>query len=87
MKLRRVRLVVSLITLLLVLEFCTSNNNNNNSDSDSDSWTNSDDKRIIQKLRKDFRKLKKQEGALKLTGSENGDYEGTGDQFFVANLA
>lgn len=32
--------------------------------------------RIVKKLKKDFKKLKKQEGAIKLVGGERGDYEG-----------
>ncbi|XP_043675334.1 lysyl oxidase homolog 3A isoform X2 [Vespula pensylvanica] len=32
--------------------------------------------RMVKKLKRDFRKLKKQEGAIKLVGGENGDYEG-----------
>ncbi|XP_014606671.1 PREDICTED: lysyl oxidase homolog 2 [Polistes canadensis] len=32
--------------------------------------------RMVKKLKKDFKKLKKQEGAIKLIGSEKGDYEG-----------
>lgn len=32
--------------------------------------------RLVRKLKRDFRKLKKQEGAIKLVGGENGDYEG-----------
>ncbi|XP_029171466.1 lysyl oxidase homolog 3A-like [Nylanderia fulva] len=68
-QLRRIRIAFSLIVLLSVFEFCMSNN---------DTWTrNRDGKiRVIKKLKKDFRKLKKQEGALQLIGSENGSYEG-----------
>jgi hypothetical protein len=42
--------------------------------------------RIIKKLRKDFRKLKKQEGALKLTGDGNNDYQGTAFNFLHVRL-
>lgn len=35
--------------------------------------------RIVKKLKKDFRKLKKQEGAVKLVGG-NGAHEGKGDE-------
>jgi len=71
---RRTRMAFTLILLLLVFEFCASSN---------DSWTNSRDSkmRVIKKLRKDFRKLKKQEGALKLTGGDNSDYQGTALNF------
>ncbi|KYM87355.1 Lysyl oxidase like protein 3 [Atta colombica] len=69
LQLQRVGIAFSLIMLLAVFEFCTSNNA---------TWASNRDKktRIVRKLRKDFRKLKKQEGALKLTGGENGEYEG-----------
>jgi len=66
--------------LLAVFEFCTSNNA---------TWASNRDKktRIVRKsLRKDFRKLKKQEGALKLTGGENGEYEGAIKTYFRFNL-
>lgn len=64
-QLRRIRIAFSLIVLLSIFEFCMSNND-----------TRIRKMRIIKKLKKDFRRLKKQEGALKLIGSENGDYEG-----------
>jgi len=77
--LRHTRIAFTLILLLFVFELCTSNN---------DSWTNSRDSkmRIIKKLRKDFRKLKKQEGALKLTGDGNNDYQGTAFNFLHVRL-
>jgi hypothetical protein len=56
-----------LIVLLSVFEFCTSNNS---------TWSRGKKTRIVRKLRKDFRKLKKQEGALKLIGGETGEHEG-----------
>lgn len=65
MQLRRIRIAFSLIVLLSIFEFCMSNND-----------TRIRNMRIIKKLKKDFRRLKKQEGALKLIGGENGDYEG-----------
>lgn len=69
LQLRRVGIAFSMIMLLSIFEFCTSNNA---------TWTSSRDKRtrIVRKLRKDFRKLKKQEGAIKLIGGENGEHEG-----------
>lgn len=65
--------------LLAVFEFCTSNNA---------TWANNRDKktRIVRQLRKDFRKLKKQEGALKLTGGENGEHEGATLFYFMLDL-
>lgn len=79
-QLRRIRIAFSLIVLLSIFEFCMSNN---------DTWTRNRDRkiRVIEKLKKDFRKLKKQEGALKLIGGENGDYEGaTFNYFYIRNL-
>ncbi|XP_032675495.1 lysyl oxidase homolog 3A-like [Odontomachus brunneus] len=71
MRLRGAELALSLLLLLLVsaFEFCAA---------DNDTWAVTRDAkaRIIKKLRKDYRKLKKQEGALKLIGSEAGDHEG-----------
>lgn len=80
LQLQRVEIAFSFIVLLSVLfEFCTSNNAN---------WTSSRDKkmRIVRKLRKDFRKLKKQEGALKLIGGENGEHEGSTRTHFMRDL-
>jgi len=69
LQLQRVGIAFSLIMLLSIFEFCTSNNT---------TWTNNRDEktRVVRKLRRDFRKLKKQEGALKLIGGENGEHEG-----------
>lgn len=69
LRLRRIGIAFSWIVLLFTFEFCASNN---------DTWTTTREKkaRIVKKLRKDFRRLKKQEGALKLMGGENGDHEG-----------
>jgi len=74
-----VGIAFSLIMLLSIFEFCTSNNA---------TWTsNRDEKtRIVRKLRKDFRKLKKQEGALKLIGGENGEHEGAKKFILLQNL-
>lgn len=69
LQLQRVGIAFSLIVLLAVFEFCTSNNATSVSSRDKKT-------RIVRKLRKDFRKLKKQEGALKLVGGENGEHEG-----------
>lgn len=80
LQLQRVEIAFSFIVLLsIVFEFCTSNNA---------TWTSSRDKktRIVRKLRKDFRKLKKQEGALKLIGGENGEHEGTIKIHFMRDL-
>jgi len=76
LQLRRAGIAFSLIMLLAVFEFCTSNNA---------TWASNRDKkmRIVRKLRKDFRKLKKQEGALKLTGGENGEHEGAIKTYFI----
>ncbi|XP_012222886.1 lysyl oxidase homolog 3 [Linepithema humile] len=63
-QLQRIGIAFSFIVLLS--ELCTSNN---------DTRTNNRNK-IVRKLKKDFRKLKKEEGALRLTGGENGDHEG-----------
>lgn len=62
-------LLLPLLLLVSAFEFCAS---------DNDTWTMTRDMkvRIIKKLRKDYRKLKKQEGALKLIGGEDGDHEG-----------
>lgn len=75
LQLQRAGIAFSLIVLLSAFEFCTSNNA---------TWISSRDKktRIVRKLRKDFRKLKKQEGALKLIGGENGEYEGARQNSF-----
>lgn len=64
------RVGITLTFVVFVFEFCTS---------DNDNWTENHDRkvRIVRKLKKDFRKLKKHEGALKLVGGENGDHEGT----------
>lgn len=53
----------------MMVDICTANN---------DTWDKIREKkaRLVKKLKKDFRKLKKQEGAVKLVGSENGGYEG-----------
>lgn len=66
---RGTEIAFSSIMLLFAFELCASNN---------DTWTMARERkaRIVKKLRKDFRKLKKQEGALKLIGGENGDHEG-----------
>lgn len=52
-----------------MVDICTANN---------DTWDKIREKkaRLVKKLKKDFRKLKKQEGAVKLVGSENGGHEG-----------
>lgn len=57
------------MTLAIVVDVCTANN---------DTWDKIREKkaRLVKKLKKDFRKLKKQEGAVKLVGSENGGHEG-----------
>lgn len=57
------------MTLAIVVDICTANN---------DTWDKIREKkaRLVKKLKKDFRKLKKQEGAVKLVGSENGGHEG-----------
>ncbi|KAL0114215.1 hypothetical protein PUN28_011492 [Cardiocondyla obscurior] len=66
--LQRAGVAFTLIALLPIFEFCTSNNA---------TWISSDKRtRVARKLRKDFRKLKKQEGAVKLIGGENGEHEG-----------
>lgn len=64
-----------LLLLVSAFEFCAA---------DNDTWAVTRDAkaRIIKKLRKDYRKLKKQEGALKLIGSETGDYEGAAVRSF-----
>ncbi|XP_077266632.1 lysyl oxidase homolog 3 isoform X1 [Temnothorax americanus] len=69
LQLQRVGIAFSLIVLLSAFEFCTSNNA---------TWISGRGKktRVVRKLRKDFRKLKKQEGALKLIGGESGEHEG-----------
>ncbi|PBC29812.1 Scavenger receptor cysteine-rich domain-containing group B protein [Apis cerana cerana] len=56
------------MTLAIVVDICTANN---------DTWDKIREKkaRLVKKLKKDFRKLKKQEGAVKLVGSENGGHE------------
>lgn len=69
LQLQRVGMAFSLIALLAVFEFCTSNNATSVSSRDKKT-------RTPRKLKKDFRKLKKQEGALKLVGGENGEHEG-----------
>lgn len=53
----------------MMVDICTANN---------DTWDKIREKkaRLVKKLKKDFRKLKKQEGAVKLVGSENGGHEG-----------
>jgi len=66
-QLQRIGITFSFIVLLS--EFCTSNNNTRTNNCNQ----------IIRKLKKDFRKLKKEEGALKLIGGENGDHEGNSD--------
>lgn len=66
---RQIGITLTFIVLVFVFEFCIS---------DNDTWIENHDKkaRVVKKLKKDFRKLKKQEGALKLVGGENGDHEG-----------
>lgn len=78
---RGAKLAVGLLLVSGVLELCAS---------DNDTWSMTQDMRarIINKLRKDYRKLKKQEGALKLIGGESGDYEGTANIFSnIGNLS
>lgn len=69
MRARGAELALGLLLVSGVFEFCAS---------DNDTWpvTRDTRARIIKKLRKDYRKLKKQEGALKLIGGEIGDHEG-----------
>lgn len=57
-----------------MVDICTANN---------DTWDKIREKkaRLVKKLKKDFRKLKKQEGAVKLVGSENGGHEGNNSSF------
>lgn len=66
---RQMGITLTFIVLVFVFEFCAS---------DNDTWVENRDRkaRVVKKLKKDFRKLKKQEGALKLVGGENGDHEG-----------
>lgn len=63
------RILVVGFSLAIVVDICTANN---------DTWDKIREKkaRLVKKLKKDFRKLKKQEGAVKLVGSENGGHEG-----------
>ncbi|XP_076759795.1 lysyl oxidase homolog 3A isoform X2 [Xylocopa sonorina] len=64
----KILMVGCLVTLTLV-DVCAANNA---------TWDKIREKkaRIVKKLKKDFRKLKKQEGAIKLVGGENGGHEG-----------
>lgn len=63
------RILVVGFSLAIVVDICAANN---------DTWDKIREKkaRLVKKLKKDFRKLKKQEGAVKLVGSENGGHEG-----------
>lgn len=60
---------LGVLAILVVTEFCAANN---------DTWTKIRDRkaRLVKKLKKDFRKLKKQEGAVKLVGGEKGAHDG-----------
>ncbi|CAL7937931.1 unnamed protein product [Xylocopa violacea] len=62
-------LVVGCLVTLTLVDVCAANNV---------TWDKIREKkaRIVKKLKKDFRKLKKQEGAIKLVGGENGGHEG-----------
>lgn len=74
MKLRETSIIFSLpVVLLLIFGFCMSDNNDNSNRNKKVG--------IVKKLRRNFRKLKKQEGALKLVGGENDDHEGTVTNF------
>lgn len=55
--------------LAMMVDTCTANN-------DTLDKIREKKARLVKKLKKDFRKLKKQEGAVKLVGSENGGHEG-----------
>ncbi|XP_060824784.1 lysyl oxidase homolog 3A isoform X3 [Bombus pascuorum] len=62
-------LVVGFLITLALVDVCVGNNG---------TWDKVREKkaRIVKKLKKDIRKLKKQEGAVKLVGGENGGHEG-----------
>lgn len=62
-------LVVGFLMTLALVDVCVGNNG---------TWDKVREKkaRIVKKLKKDIRKLKKQEGAVKLVGGENGGHEG-----------
>lgn len=62
-------ILLGLSTMLVILEVCLASNS---------TWDKAREKaRIVKKLKKDFRKLKKQDGALKLVGGEH-SHEGKG---------
>ncbi|XP_031370919.1 lysyl oxidase homolog 3A-like isoform X2 [Apis dorsata] len=65
----RILVVGFSMMVAMMVDICTANN---------DTWDKIREKkaRLVKKLKKDFRKLKKQEGAVKLVGSENGGHEG-----------
>ncbi|XP_043790473.1 lysyl oxidase homolog 3A-like isoform X2 [Apis laboriosa] len=65
----RILVVGFSMMVAMMVDICTANN---------DTWDKIHEKkaRLVKKLKKDFRKLKKQEGAVKLVGSENGGHEG-----------
>ncbi|XP_017889391.1 lysyl oxidase homolog 2B isoform X1 [Ceratina calcarata] len=67
-KMNRVVLIFGFWITLSLVSICETSN---------DTWNKIREKkaRIVKKLKKDFRKLKKQEGAVKLVGGEN-EYEG-----------
>ncbi|XP_003401353.1 lysyl oxidase homolog 3A isoform X1 [Bombus terrestris] len=62
-------LVVGFLMTLALVDVCVGNNG---------TWDKVREKkaRIVKKLKKDIRKLKKQEGAVKLVGGKNGGHEG-----------
>lgn len=65
----RSKLGLCFLVILVLIDVCTADNG---------TWVRTRDKkaRLVKKLKKDYRKLKKQEGALKLVGGVKGEHEG-----------
>lgn len=67
-------LVVGFLMTLTLVDVCAASNSTWNKVRETKA-------RIVKKLKRDFRKLKKQEGAVKLVGGENGGHEGNNKCF------
>ena len=67
-------MVVGFLMTLTLADVCAASNSTSNKVREKKA-------RIVGKLKRDFRKLKKQDGAVKLVGGENGGHEGNNKCF------